>query len=232
MTRYTDSFILAVTRLIPRQGNVQSVYFHNGSNFIGAERELRKDYEELYDHKIQSFMPKHGRDWIKWYKNPPLASHMGALWERQIRSVRAILSSLLKTHGQSLDDEFLITVMTEVEGILNSIPLTVETINDPTSFQQLSTINLLTMKSKIVSLPPWKFLKIDVYSKRYWKHVQHIGNKFCSRWRKEYLQSLQECQKWTSRSRNFGIYNIVLLKQSDVPQNQWSMGRITDVNND
>ena len=86
-------------------------------------------------------------------KNPPLASHMGGVWERQIQSARAILSFLLKTHGQSLD-ESLITFMTEAEDILNSRPITVETINDPTSFQPLSHIYLLTMKSKVVSPPP------------------------------------------------------------------------------
>ena len=73
--------------------------------------------------KIQYFMQEHGEDWIKWYKNPPLASHMGGVWERQIQSARAILSSLLKPHGQSLDDESLITLMTEVKGILNSSDL-------------------------------------------------------------------------------------------------------------
>ena len=36
--------------------------------------------------------------------NPPLASHMGGVWERQIRSARAILSSILKTHSTSLDN--------------------------------------------------------------------------------------------------------------------------------
>ena len=56
----------------------------------------------------------------------------------------------MKTRGQSLDDESLITLMTEVEGILNSRPLTVETIYGPTSFQPLSPINLLTMKSKLM----------------------------------------------------------------------------------
>ena len=101
---------------------------------------------------------------------------MGGVWERQIRSARAILSSLLKTHGESLDDESLITLMTEVEGILNSRPLTVETINDPTSFQPLSPINLLTMKSKVVS-PPGKFLKPDVYSKKRWRCIQHPSRK-------------------------------------------------------
>ena len=62
--------------------------------------------------------------------------------------------------------------------------------------------------------------------------IQHIANEFWSRWRKEYLQSLQERQKWTSKRRNFRVDDIVLLKQSDVPRNQWSMGRVIDVNND
>ena len=62
--------------------------------------------------------------------------------------------------------------------------------------------------------------------------MMDIANEFWSRWRKEYLQSLQERQKWTSKRRNFRVDDIVLLKQSDVPRNQWSMGRVIDVNND
>ena len=71
--------------------------------------------------------------------------------------------------------------MTEVEGILNSRPRTVEAINDPTSFQPIYPINLLTMKLKVVSPPPGKFLKPDVYSKRRWRRIQHIANEFWSR---------------------------------------------------
>ena len=48
-------------------------------------------------------------------------------------TARIILGSLLKTHGECLDDESFLTVITEVEGILNSRPLTVEVLNDPTS---------------------------------------------------------------------------------------------------
>ena len=62
---------------------------------------MRKAYEEIDDDKI-SFMYEHGGDWIKWNKSPPLASHTGGVWERQIQSARPILSSLLITPGQSL----------------------------------------------------------------------------------------------------------------------------------
>ena len=44
----------------------------------------------MENQKIQSFMQGQGGDWIKWVKNPPAASHMGGLWERQIKSAFAI----------------------------------------------------------------------------------------------------------------------------------------------
>ena len=172
----TDSFILALRRLVARRGNIRSIYSNNGSNFIGAEQELKKAYLEMDDRKIQSFLLEQGGDCIRWHKNPPLASRMGGVWERQIRSATAILDSLLKTHGECLDNESLLTVMTEAEDILNSRPLTVEVLNDPTSLQPLSPVNIVTMKSKLVSPPPGEFPKLDIYSRKRWRRIQHIAN--------------------------------------------------------
>ena len=186
----------------------------------------------MNDNKIQSFMESIGRDWIKWHKNPPFASHMGGVWETQIRSSHAILASMLKTHGKCLDNEALLTLMTEVEGILNSRPLTVEMINEPSSFQPLAPANILTMKSKVVISPPGKFLRPDLYCRRQWRRVQHIANEFWSRWRKKYLQSLQERQKWNTRRRNFVIGDVVLLKTMDVLRNKWPMVKVTATKRD
>ena len=124
--------------------------------------------------------------------NPPLASHMGGIWERQIRSVRAILLSILKTHITSLDDESLNTFFTEIEAIVNSRPLVVDTINDVNSEVKLSPANLLTMKSKVTMSPPGEFSRPDTYCRKRWRRVQHLRNEFWSRWRKEFLLSLQE----------------------------------------
>ena len=225
----TDSFILALRRLGAQRGNIRSIYSYNGSNFIDAEQELKKVYMEMDDRKIQSFLLEQGGDWIRWHKNPPLASHMSGVWEQQIHSARAILGSLLKTHGECLDDASLFTVMTEVEDILNSRPLTIEVLNDPTSLQPLSPVNILTMKSKVVSPPPGEFSKPDIYSRKCWRRIQHIANEFWSRWKKEYLQFLQGCQKWEGKRRNFKIGDIVVVYQNNVSRNQWSIARIIDV---
>ena len=87
----TDSFIQALRRVIARRGNIKTLFSDDGSNFIGCENELKKAYEEIENQEIQSFMQGQGGDCVKWVRNPPAASHMGSVWERQIRSARAIL---------------------------------------------------------------------------------------------------------------------------------------------
>ena len=96
-----------------------------------------------------------------WKRNPPLSSNMGGVWESQIRSGRAILNSLLKTHGSSLSDESLQNLLVEVEAIINSCPLTTDVLSDVTSLAPLSPVNLLTMKSKVVMPPPNHFTSPD-----------------------------------------------------------------------
>ena len=96
-----------------RLGNFTSIRCDNGSNFTGAEKELQNTWKKTDHKKISTFLLKHCSDWlIPWKKNPPLASHMGGVWERQIRSIRNILSPLLKTYGNALGDESFRTLMT------------------------------------------------------------------------------------------------------------------------
>ena len=52
-----------------------------------------------------------------------------------------------------------------------------EFLNDPTSLQPLP-LNILTMKSKIVSPPPGEYCMSDIYCTGLWQHIQHIVNEF------------------------------------------------------
>ena len=150
-TLETDSFIMALRRFINIRGNIRQLRSDWGTNFVGAERELRDAIKEMDHDRINRELLNEGADYlvIKWKRNPPSASHMGGIWERQIRSIRAILSALFKVHGTSLNDEALRTFMAEGTGILNSRPLTVDNLNSPDCLP-LSPNNLLTMKTKVV----------------------------------------------------------------------------------
>ena len=116
--------------------------------------------------KIGDFLEKNGGDWMVWKRNPPLASNMKGVWEQQIRSAQSILNSLLKTNGCNLTKESLQTLVDEVEAIVNSRPLTTEAMNDVTNLVSLTSINLLTMKFRVVMPPPGNFTTPDRYSRK------------------------------------------------------------------
>ena len=112
----------------------------------------------------------------------------------------------------------------ETMAIINSRPLTTPGDND--SANPLTPNQMLTMKSKMVALPPGQF---DLYSRKRWRQVQSLAQMFWSRWSKEYLQTLQPRTKWQSTQRNIDVGDIVLVQEEATPRNSWPITVVTDV---
>ena len=68
---------------------------------------------------------------------------------------------------------------------------------------------------------PGQFVKADKFSRRRWRHIQHIANEFWVRWYKEFLWSLQTCPKWNNKCRNFQKGDTV-----NENHNQWPMAKV------
>ena len=100
----TDSFLNAYRRFVCGRGPVRQLRSDQGTNFIGAMNELQKAVTELNHVRIREKLLSNNCDWIEFKPNVPHASHKGGVWERQIRSVRNVLASLLESHGTQLDD--------------------------------------------------------------------------------------------------------------------------------
>ncbi|XP_066500465.1 uncharacterized protein [Hoplias malabaricus] len=143
----TDSCINALRRFQARRGQVSVIRSDNGTNLVGAERELRQALKELDQSRINEAMMQKG---VRWIFNPPTASHHGGIWERQIRTVRKVLNSVVRQ--QLLDDEGLQTFLCEVESIINGRPITTNT-DDPSDLEPLTPNHLLLLK-KQPSIPP------------------------------------------------------------------------------
>ena len=88
---------------------------------------------------------------------------MDGVWERQISSARTILSSLIRIHSMSPDEESLSTLFAEVEAIVNARPMVVETTSNVNRKLTISPSHILTMKSKVVMPPPEVFSKTSLY---------------------------------------------------------------------
>ena len=54
----------------------------NGTNFVGANIELRKEINQMNHTKINNFLMELGGEWITWRQNLSMASNMGGVWER------------------------------------------------------------------------------------------------------------------------------------------------------
>ena len=87
---------------------------------------------------------------------------MGGVWERQICTVKSVMSAILHKNGSQLDDESLRTVLCEAEAIVNSRPLMVNTLSDPDFPDPLTPNHLLTLKTKVVLPPPGMFQSADL----------------------------------------------------------------------
>ena len=219
-TLETDSFINALQRFIARRGEPVEIRSDNGTNFIGAQLELRRALEQWNQAQIHEFLRKRE---IKWIYNPPGASHMGGAWERQIRTVRSVLRGLLPL--QVLDDEGLSTLMCIVEGIVNGRPIT-RISDDPKDLTPLTPNHLLLLRSG-PTLPSGMFVKQDLYRRR-WRQVQYMADVFWKRWLSEYLPTLQVRQKWLRPKRNLKVGDLVLVKHDNTARLRWPLGLIVD----
>ncbi|XP_041372870.1 uncharacterized protein LOC121386137 [Gigantopelta aegis] len=219
----TDSCINAIRRFVARRGIVKSIQSDNGTNLVGAEREMREEIKKWNMQNINRALQQRS---ISWSFNPPTASHFGGVWERLIRVVRKILYSLLREQNVYLDDESLHTLFCEVEAVINGRPIT-EGPNSPNDLDVLTPNHLLLLRAG-EHIPPGLFHNSDNYAKRRWRQVQYLADIFWKRWIREYLPLLQKRQKWMYSKRNLAVGDIVLIIDT-TPRNSWALGRVLEV---
>ena len=177
------------------------------------------------DRTNQSYLATEGCNWIF---NAPHASHAGGVWERMIGVTRRILDCVLADLGpKRLTHEVLTTLMAEVTAIVYSRPL-LPVPSDLEMPEILTPATLLTQKSRALKSIPGSFSSTELYSKL-WRQVQHLANMFWTRWRKEYLPTLQPRRKWKGETRNLEEGDLVLLHCKESPRNYWPLAQITKV---
>lgn len=217
----TDAFMNALRTFVAIRGPVRQLRCDRGTNFMGARRE----FSELLKGMDQERQRAIGCEFVM---NVPSASHMGGVWERQIRTVRSILTVMLDKSASRLDTTTLRTFLYETMAIINSRPLTVEHLHDPTGPEPLTPNHILTMKSSIILPPPGQFCKEDLYLRKRWRRVQYLANEFWQRWKREYLLNLQQRPKWQRTSRNSQVDDIVILQDDSAPRNEWKLARVVE----
>ncbi|XP_078020591.1 uncharacterized protein LOC144459801 [Epinephelus lanceolatus] len=159
----TDALINGLRCFIAIRGAVLQIKSDQGSNFVGAKNELKEALKEVNADRLAAYLADKQCDFVM---NAPCSSHVGGVWERQIRTVRSVLRSTLALSSGRLNDASLRAFLYEAMAIVNSRPLTVNNLNDPHSLEPLTPNHLLTMKSAKALPPPGEFVREDMYGKK------------------------------------------------------------------
>lgn len=81
----TEAFIAAFRRFVARRGKCQTMMSDNGSNFVGARRELKSLEDILQSQYLTNQLAREG---THWKLIPPSAPHFGGMWEAGVKSVK------------------------------------------------------------------------------------------------------------------------------------------------
>ena len=215
----TDSFILAIRRCISRRGPIDIIRSDNGTNCIGAERQLRNALKELDETLIYS---KLNRYRIEWKFNRPSSPWMGGVWESLVKSVKRSLKVI--TRDRVFTEESLYTLLCEVKSVISNCPLTA-TSDSISDFEAL-TPNHFLLGTKVTNYALGSFNPRETSYREKWRAVQAALNMFWTRWLREYLPSLTDRKKWTINSRNLEIEDVVILVSKNLVRSAWSTGSV------
>lgn len=167
----TDGFLAALRRFIARRGIPSHIYSDNGTNFVGANNHLKELYvlfnSDEYKNRINRFSIEHK---ITWHFIPPVAPHFGGLWESTVK--------LFKHHFKRVVGEFLFTFeelntfTVEVEGILNSRPISALS-SDPNDLLILTPAHCLIGKP-LNNLPEPNLSSVPANRLSTWQHITKV----------------------------------------------------------
>ena len=216
-----SSFRNALTRFMSVRGTVQTIRCDNAGNFLATKRHM----EELQAKQLSEELARKG---ITWTLNPPLCSHQNGSIERKIQSVRRVLDTTIQLANlRAMSRDEFTTFLAEAASIVNKTPLwTVP--NSPDDPTPISPHMLLTLRPPGDAELEMNITEDDAlaYGPRRYRRAQYYSEQFWHRWRKEYLHTLNLRHKWRVVKPCISEGDIVLIREKNVPRNQWPMGRV------
>ena len=219
----TEAFIAALRRFISRRGRPSTVWSDRGTNFVGADREIKELVRFLEDKRTQGDISEFcSTQNIDWKFIPERAPNFGGLWEAAVKSMKFHLKRVV-ANTKFTFEEFS-TILTQVESCLNSRPLTPLSC-DSDIIEALTPGHFLIGKP-IESLPDSSLSYRALPLLRRWHLCQSIVRHFWQRWSTEYVASLRRLTKWRHPARNLQIGDIVVLQDDNLVPTRWPLARV------
>ncbi|XP_068143481.1 uncharacterized protein [Drosophila tropicalis] len=128
------------------------------------------------------------------------------------------------TSNQKYTFEEFSTLLAKVEASLNSRPIS------PMSEDPTDSLGL-TPGHFIVGGPLLPVTEAEIKDQvpsiiNRWQRLKAVSQHFCTRWKEEYLKELHKRNKWRFPCKNPEVGDLVVLKDDNLPFNEWRLRRI------
>lgn len=220
----SEGFIAGFKRFVSRRGHCSEIWSDNGTNFVGASKELRSlvaNERSSVCLEIRSWLSDNS---TTWHFIPPHAPNFGGLWEAGVKSTKFHLKRVIG--DSTLTFEEMTTLLNQIEACLNSRPIS-QLPNNPNDPMPLTPGHFL-IGEPLVTVPDRDYLDLNVGSLRRWQVTQRMLQDFWRRWSNEYLVHMLQRYKWTKRTPEPGIGDIVLVKEDNLPPARWLLGKVVE----
>ena len=216
----TDKCLTAIRRFIARRGQPRLFFSDNGSNFLGARKQIGRrplilDHDYIKDQLLNQS--------VEWKLNPPSAPHFVGVWERLIQCVKRAL--LLNLGSARLTRDVFATIVSEAECLVNSRPLTHVRINHEDD--NPLTPNHFLLGRPFCNVPGAVSNETLTLKNSAWTQLKQRLQQIWKRLLTEYVPSLNKRQKWTSREAALEVDDVVWLLEEFTPRRIWPLGRVT-----
>ncbi|XP_050563300.1 uncharacterized protein LOC126912915 [Spodoptera frugiperda] len=191
----TEGFLAAFKRFISRRGQCRHIWSDNGTNFVGAAKELQILFNQESS-MFKDIAAALATSQTEWHFIPPHAPNFGELWEAGVKSVKHHLRRVIG--DSTLTFEELSTVLSQIEACLNSRPLS-QGSSDPEDPVPLTPGHFLVGQPLVVA-PDYNYENATVSTLRRWQLVQRMVQHFWRRWKQEYLTNFFQRHKWNIRT--------------------------------
>ena len=226
----TEDFLRSFRRFCGRRGVPSTIISDNALTFKAAEQELQVLLE---DPQVKTYLEDLR---ISWKFITERAPWQGGMYERMVKLTKGCLRKTLGKKTLTYDE--LITLIIEVEAVLNSRPLSYIA---PDDLEEPLTPSHLVTGHRILSLPdPAADDESDPSYEptpgqltRRMKHLTALKDRFWRRWRHEYLLELREqhrrAQSTPGCSRPISVGEPVVIYDEDHPRGIWKLGRVQEL---
>ena len=212
-----EAFRRALRRFAARRGTPTLIVSDNAKTFQATEKALIN----LFKHPDVACELDRKR--IEWRFNLERAPCWGGFFERMVGSVKACLRKVLGNARLSFDE--LLTVLVEVEGTLNSRPLTYE--YSEAGYEVLTPSHLIYGR-RIQSLPDEIAEEPEENESVCYERFRYLTERlahFWKRWRNEYLVNLREFHRTTSGRvvKQVQVGDVVTVFEENKKRGEWKL---------